>query len=344
MVYFNEKRELNYQDWLEILGNLGLFDKLYRAHSIVIKPNLAAGTKADPLSHVCTDILFIKNVVELCRSVNPSASIFICEGDSTGDGFAYLKFQHFGLPSTIDPSDELGVKLLDLSRDRLKKIEDKRFLYFGQDNNLWLSKQLCDSDFVISLSNLKTHTITHYTGACKNLFGCLPASVKNVYHPNIHEVVHDLTIAIHPDLNVVDAFYAMGGNGPVGGYDIDGGFRIFSDNAYEADCYGAGLIGMNVSKVKYLKELRWNYGSVNLEKVLIDKYYLNIKYPGTWVIINNCIGLWIQRIGMTISSAGDRIHIAKNPVRAIISLFRPFLIQIFGRDKLKTLKNKMMKR
>jgi len=338
MVYFSEHEELNIQEWNSILKSLGLFEKLINAKSIAIKPNLAAGAKADPKSHVCTDMVFLKNIINLCRLTNSHADIIVCEGDSTGNGFAYLKFSHFNLPNIVDPDGAIGVQLLDLSRDRLTKIDDDRFLYFGHEQNLWLSEIFCNSDFTISLSNLKTHSVTLYTGACKNLFGCLPASVKSVYHPYIHKVVHDLTLAIQPDLNVVDAFYAMEKNGPVAGNDINGNVRIFGNNAYETDCYGARLIGIKESNVKYLKYLKKHCLPFTIDKELIRKYSFIAKYPDKLLSFNNCIGLTIQRFGIAIASLGNRLHIAKTPLRFCIAIFRPMLFHLLGYRRLKKIK------
>jgi len=339
MVELCGMREINTQTWDSIMEKLGLRNKLKSAETIVIKPNLAAGTKADPLKHICTDMSFLKNIVDLCHKSNPTAKIYICEGDSTGDGFAYLKFEHFGLPGVVDPDGSTGVEVLDLSRDRLRQLKDDRFLYFTGKNSLWLSERLCDADFKISLSNLKTHSVTLYTGACKNLFGCLPASVKSVYHPFIHQVVHDVTLAIQPDLNIIDAFYAMEKNGPVAGRDIDGGVRIFGNDAFEADCYGAGLIGIAKRQVKYLRYLQKSRPLVETDKSLTEKYAFTAKRPDKWLTINNSIGLWVQRRGIGLADAGDRIHIAKTPLRFIIAIVRPLLVKIFGIKKLKSMKN-----
>ena len=341
MIYFSKKRKIEYNDWTNMLRKLGVLQKLLNAKVIAIKPNLAGGSKADPKRHICTDINFLKNIIILCHKANPLARKIICESDSTGEGFAYLKFGNFNLPHTINAECGSIVETIDLSRDRLRKIKDERFIYFKNGKNLFISEELCNADFVISLSNLKTHSVTLYTGACKNLFGCLPTSTKSVYHPYIHQVVHDMTLALNPDLNVVDAFFAMEKNGPIGGNDIDGGVRIYSNSATEADLCGTRIIGIKPEKVKYLKLLIKNLQSPKLDHLQIKKFSFYAKMPGKWLRINNTIGLWIQAIGDGVSGMGDRIHTARNPIRAIISIFRPLLINIFGINKLKRLKKQI---
>lgn len=339
MVIINRERTITSADWNGIMDAFGYADRLRRARTIAIKPNLAAGNKAPRERHICTDVGLLQNIVALCHESNPGARILICESDSTGDGFAYLKFEHFDFPHALDPQGEYGVGVLDLSRTRLTKLTDERFRYFRDGISLCVSSDFVQADFTISLSNLKTHSVTLYTGACKNLFGCLPASTKSVYHPYIHQVVHDLTLALHPDLNIVDAFYAMEKNGPVAGRDIDAGFRIFSTDAYEADVYGTRLIGIDPRRVKYLRYLSAALPACAVDEALIRANRFTARYPGTALRFNNAVGLWIQRFGDGISRTGDRLHIARTPARAVISLFRPLLIRLFGLDRLKRLKH-----
>jgi len=343
MYRINSKSYITSDEWLQILNSLHLLDKLCFAKNIVIKPNLAAGSKADPDRHICTDMKLLSRVVELCHEINKSATIFIAESDSTGHGFAYLKFEHFNLPDGLQLVEEAKnvIRMLDLSRDRLTHIKNDRFMYFRGNHELWLSEQLSNSDFTISLANLKTHSVTLYTGACKNLFGCLPDFEKSGYHPFIHEVVHDLTLAIHPDLSILDAFYAMEKNGPVAGNDINGHFRIFSNNATEVDVLGAATIGINYGKVKYLKYLM----KEATENILISEEIRNLKFmalpPDRILRINNFLGLALQKYGQNVANIGDILHVARTPARALIALFRPMLIKIFGLEKLKAIKKQI---
>ena len=340
MIEFCEERTVGLETWKAMIERLGLTQKLESARTIVLKPNFAAGTKVAAKRHVCADLAFIQNVAELCRRSNPAARILVAEGDSTGDGFAYLKFEHFGLPGSVDPDGSIGVETLDLSRDRLKFVEDERFLYFKEGENLWLSETLLDADFTISLSNLKTHTVTLYTGACKNLFGALPASNKSVYHPFIHQVVHDVTLAVSPDLSVVDAFYGMEKNGPVAGRDVDGGFRVFSNDPVEADYYGASAAGVPPRKVAYLTMLAKDLGAPKVDAALVKKHAFKVRYPDKFVRFSNAVGLWVQRRGEALAATGHRVHIARNPWLFLIALVRPLLVRIFGLKRLKSMKNR----
>ena len=171
MICLNNNREIQFDEWQRIITSLNLSERLENAGSIVIKPNFAAGTYSNPNTHVMSDLSLLQSCVRFLLECNPKAVIYIAESDSTGYGFAYQKFEHLGLPDSLNlpPMSLNRIRMLDLSRDRLVRIENELFKHYVTiDHQLWLSRILMDSDFKISLSNLKTHAVTGYTGACKN--------------------------------------------------------------------------------------------------------------------------------------------------------------------------------
>jgi len=343
MLYINEVRNISSHEWEKIFSSLGLAEKIREAMNVVIKPNLAAGTYVDAKTHVISDMLLLSSIIHYIATINSVCTIYIAESDSTGYGMAYLKFEHLNLPDALSLGEEhrSRVELLDLSRDRLERVEDNRFkLYKNIDKQLWLSETLMHADFVVSLSNLKTHTVTGYTGACKNLFGCLPDMDKSHNHPRIHDVIHDLVIAIRPTLSVVDAFYGMEKDGPVNGKDVDSGYRVFSDNPIEADAYASSTIGLNPIKIRYLKKLSTTENFVYDSKVEVVRQY---QKPGLFVRIMNSVGLFIQRCGQGIAGFGHRIHSCTTLFSLIITIVRPILLKVFNYDRLKEWKRKLMK-
>lgn len=343
MLYLNKNRTITNDEWDRIIAKLNLSEKLSNANTIVIKPNFAAGTYVDPKNHVISDLALLKSVIEYCATVNKDALIYIAESDSTGYGFAFLKFRHLELPQSLGLKDEVlnRVKLLDLSRDELQRFESKKLKrYTSIDRQLWISKKLLNADFIVNLSNLKTHSVTGYTGACKNLFGCLPDSEKYHNHPYIDLIVHDLVLAVRPDLNIIDAFYGMEKNGPVQGSDIDTGYRVISNNPIQADVYAASTIGFPPEKVGYLRLLCKTCGvNINNKSNVIKAY----QRPGTFLRCMNSIGLGIQKAGLNIENFGHRVHNCSTPIELGITIARPALLKMFDYEQLKRWKRKIMK-
>lgn len=308
MIYLNENRIICAEEWQEIITRLDLKKKIGEAKSIVIKPNFTAGAYKEPKSHSISDLALLQSCILFLADENPNAMIYIAESDTVYYSFAYLKFEHLGLPESLALPISVAerVRLLDLTRDRLVQFEDKKLKFFRTaDRKLFLSQTLLEADFRISLSNLKTHDITGYTGACKNLFGCLPDSDKSVYHPYLSKVVHDLVVATQPGLSIVDAFYGMEKNGPVRGVDVDSGFRVISDNAIEADVYATKAVNYPTTNIGYLQLLSKTYGISLVSDTKTIKTYARTDF---FIRTKNAIGLTIQRCGQAIAAFGRRIY------------------------------------
>jgi uncharacterized protein (DUF362 family) len=306
---------------------LGLRDALKAAKTIVIKPNLVNGSWIRTDSHVVSDLTLLRDIVIAALEMNPLATVFIAESDSIGGyAFAYLKFAHLGLPGSLllDGEQAKRVEVLDLSRDRLVRINEGNFKYFRtKDRQLWLSETLVKADFVVSLSNSKTHMRTGFTGACKNLFGCLPPLDKSFYHPHLHEVIHDITIAISPQLSIVDAFYAMEGNGPTEGRAIDCGYRVFSSDATEADLCAVESAGLIPTKIKYLNYLAQTTQAC---EHISKKYPTIVKMSKPTAIARaaQTIGFTFEFVGSAAVRYGKKVEGHRSLIAALPPAARPF--------------------
>jgi len=53
---------------------------------------------------------------------------------------------------------------------------------FVNGNTYYIANAVAEADVVISVSKLKTHNLTLYTGAIKNMFGSIPGFRKSEYH------------------------------------------------------------------------------------------------------------------------------------------------------------------
>ena len=308
MITFNKKYSLNNEDWADIFRQLGIEERIQAARRIALKPNFVYRTKLKDASHAITDLQLIESLVKYLCNMNDDAMIYICESDSTCHAFAYLKFEKLDLPYSLHLSEKelQRIRLLDLSRDKLVRIENEKFLHYKKHRQLWLSQTFVETDFKISLSNLKTHTITGYSGACKNIFGCLPDMDKSVNHPFLNSVIHDLVLAIQPDLNIVDGFLGMERNGPVNGEPVDLGFRIFSDSSLEADVNGVCAIGIEPHKISYLRLLEKTSHSKNLvSSIRVQQVF---KEVDTNIRIKNALAIACQRLGSRLAFWGNRIY------------------------------------
>lgn len=110
------------------------------------------------------------------------------------------------------------------------------------------------ADFIVSVAKLKTHGLTYYTGAVKNMFGVIPGLLKAAMHSRFPdkkafcEMLVDLCEGISPDLSVIDGVFGMEGAGPSGGKPKFAGVVIASKNPYAADIAAMDIMGLDAGK------------------------------------------------------------------------------------------------
>lgn len=86
--------------------------------------------------------------------------------------------------------------------------------------NIKTIQPIIEADKIINVPKIKTHVMTIYTGAVKNLFGIVPGNYKAQYHlkfgdiRDFSDMLIDLCQFAKPVLTVMDAVIGMEGYGP----------------------------------------------------------------------------------------------------------------------------------
>jgi ferredoxin len=132
----------------------------------------------------------------------------------------------------------------------------------GHLRSMFLAKPLFEADFVINLPKLKTHSAGIYTGAVKNLFGCIPGLKKAEYHrlapdpQDLGHIIADIHQGIKVGLHIMDGVTAMQGEGPTAGDIYHAGKILFSSDALALDTVATAMLGMTVDDVPILVSAR----------------------------------------------------------------------------------------
>jgi len=111
-------------------------------------------------------------------------------------------------------------------------------------------KVMVEADAIISLPKLKTHGLTQFTGATKNLFGTIPGATKASYHARFPSVERfsamliDILQYYKPVLTIMDAVVGMEGDGPSGGIPRPIGVLLASTDGVALDVVATALVGM----------------------------------------------------------------------------------------------------
>jgi uncharacterized protein (DUF362 family)/Pyruvate/2-oxoacid:ferredoxin oxidoreductase delta subunit len=114
---------------------------------------------------------------------------------------------------------------------------------------------ILNADVIISLPKLKTHAMTSYTGAVKNLFGTIPGTYKAEMHFRLDDraafcsMLVDLCECVKPTLSIMDAVIGMEGDGPTSGSDRFIGLVLASANPYALDLAASSIIDYKPEEV-----------------------------------------------------------------------------------------------
>ncbi|MFC2013177.1 DUF362 domain-containing protein [Chloroflexota bacterium] len=264
---------------INLLG--GITRYVQAGERIVIKPNVLIGSNPDKC--VCTHPAVFRAVGIILNR----AKVISSYGDSSGFGKGKTNARRAGLKPV---ADELGITLADFDRGRPvthnEALLNKRFV---------LANGVLESDGLISLSKLKTHGLTRFTGAVKNQFGCIPGLKKSQFHVRIANpldfatMLVDLNMLIKPRLYIMDGIMAMEGNGPRTGNPKKLGVLLFSSDPVALDAIACKIIDLNPEYVPTAKPGEraglGTYHYQNIEVVgkpvasLIDRSFKVVRHP-----------------------------------------------------------------
>jgi uncharacterized protein (DUF362 family) len=139
---------------------------------------------------------------------------------------------------------------------------------------MYLAKPMFDADVVINLPKLKTHSAAIYTGAVKNVFGCIPGLKKADFHklaPDpkyFGEITADIHKACNIKLHIMDGITAMQGEGPTAGEPYAAGKILISEDPLALDVVAAKMLKLNIADVPILQTAKErNLGEGCLEAI-----------------------------------------------------------------------------
>jgi uncharacterized protein (DUF362 family) len=158
------------------------------------------------------------------------------------DGFNYPCRLAFEKTGTTVAVEKAGGTVVNLSED---KVVEVKFQNARELKKLFLPKTLLDADAVVDLSLMKTHEFMKYSGAIKNLFGCVPSNRRIYLHPYLPEVLYRLYSVLEPQLTIMDARVGIEGNGPTKGKPVKMGLMLTSNCALATDIIAAKIMCLN---------------------------------------------------------------------------------------------------
>lgn len=225
------------------LGGIGRFVR--PGMRVLLKPNLLAA--ADLEKAVTTHPTVVQAVVELVQEAGGNVLI----GDSPA-GPVERTAQVWRASGMADVAGRTGATLVPFNEVTWKRLHGNDYL---------LARPVFEADLIINLPKLKTHTLTLYTGAVKNLFGTIPGSRKREMHlraPGIQDfsrVLVDVLELVRPGLTIMDGVIGQEGDGPgAGGIPRRYGCLAASADPVALDTVLAAAMGFRAGEVLHLAE------------------------------------------------------------------------------------------
>ncbi len=225
-----------------------ILDEIHPGTRVVIKANLVSMMKPEAAATTHPELLYA-----LCENLIARGADVVV-GDSPGGLYtsAYLSgvYAATGVKAVLETGARLNQNFERVHAKNPNGVALKEFEY---------TAYLDDADFIINFCKLKTHGMLGMSACVKNLFGCIPGTLKPEYHYRFPEharfadMLVDLNERFRPRLCLVDAVSAMEGNGPTQGKPRHVGALLASNSPYACDLVCAQLIGIDPEQVETIQ-------------------------------------------------------------------------------------------
>jgi len=225
------------------LGGMGRFVR--PGMRVLLKPNLLAAVDLERA--VTTHPTVVRAVAELAHQAG--AEVWI--GDSPA-GPVQNGPRVWRKSGMADVAERTGARLVPFEMVSWKRLND---------NDYFIANPVFEADLVINLPKLKTHVLTLYTGAVKNLFGTIPGTRKREVHcraPGVQDfsrALVDVLELVRPGLTIMDGVLGQEGNGPgAGGTPRQYGCLAASTDPVALDAVITQALGYRTGDVLHLAE------------------------------------------------------------------------------------------
>ena len=224
---------------------LGVDRTLRPGARVFLKPNL---TYPSHRPGITTSPHFLRAVLECF--VELGARVTVGEGDGGYGSFpADVAFDGHGLREICAA---VGADLVNLSAAPGREEE---LTIRGQPYRLSLPLILLEeTDLFVTLPVPKIHAMTHYSGAVKNQWGCIPDMMRLRRHPDFPELIWAVNERLRTRLVLGDAQYMLDVNGPMAGEAVYMNRVVGADDILAFDVtVTKHLMGLDPEQIPYLR-------------------------------------------------------------------------------------------
>ncbi len=193
-------------DYRLLLEQSGLGKRVADKQRVLIKPNLVE-ILAPPIT---TPVEVVEKIIDYLLEYIPPTAIIIGEGCGASE---YDTSHVFAALGYTDLVEKYGIELIDLNSAKLRR---RTLSSCSRWPEMYLPA-LLDEVFLLSLPQLKAHSLAKVTLTMKNMMGCAPPShykaggawKKAAFHTRLHEAIFELNRYRTPDYTLLDASVGM---------------------------------------------------------------------------------------------------------------------------------------
>ena len=232
------------EEVLAPLGGMSAF--VSQGQRVLLKVNLLS--KAEPDKAVTTHPELVRALIRSVRAAGGTPVIGDSPGGPSTAGYVAGVYRASGIARVCEQE---GAELLDFTAECVRVANPEGSLY----GSFTLARPAVDCDVLITVPKFKTHGFMMFTGAVKNLFGCIPGLEKATFHLRVPDrddfgsMLVDLMLACKPALAVMDAVVGMEGEGPAGGDPRDIGALLASADSVALDVVASAMAGLDPMEV-----------------------------------------------------------------------------------------------
>lgn len=234
---------------------------------VILKPNLSTDVAGKvEMSNTSPHLLEAVCKVLLTRTKN----LTVVESD----GARYPAERAAENTGILEVVRRLGIRWVNLSKSECVRVDHKIFNRYGT----LLSKEVLETDVLISLPVIKTHALTVFTGAIKNLWGCVPRYDRIWMHKYLDVLLADLIGICKPQLSIMDGIMCSEGRGPVNGIPRRLDLVMASCDPVALDATAMRLIGLDPYTSRHIVfSSRGGYGNISEENIDIHGDFAGLK-------------------------------------------------------------------
>lgn len=229
---------------LSPLGGMAAF--VSAGSSVLLKVNLLS--RAVPERAVTTHPEVLRAVIREAKACGGDVTVGDSPGGPNTPGLWRAIVRDTGLAAVCA---EEGVPLI-LFDDECTRVSAPEGSLYG---SFTIGQAVATTDVLITLPKFKTHGFMMFTGAVKNLFGCIPGLEKAQYHLKVPDrddfgnMLVDLMLACRPALAIMDGIVGMEGEGPAGGTPRHVGALLASADSVSLDVIASAMAGLDPMEV-----------------------------------------------------------------------------------------------